>query len=86
MEPTKLISWIGFSAGLLIGIPQIVKTMKLKSARGVSALTFLLIVITAACFLIRSFAIKELSFIAYYLFIFASASTQLFLIWKYRGR
>ena len=84
MELTVAMSWIGFITGILIGIPQIVKTIRMKSARDVSSTTFLLLLITCSCLLVRAIAIKEVAFICYYSFIILSASFQLFLIWKYR--
>ena len=84
MELTQLMSWIGFLTGVLIGVPQIVKTIKLKSARDVSSMTYLLILITCICLLVRAIAIKEPAFICYYSFIIFSASFQLILIWKYK--
>jgi uncharacterized protein with PQ loop repeat len=85
MEFTVAMSWIGFVTGILIGIPQIVKTIRMKSARDVSSITFLLLLITCSCLLIRAIAIKEAAFICYYSFIILSASFQLFLIWKYKA-
>jgi len=85
MEFTKIIGWIGFRAGLFIGIPLILKTIKIKSSRGVLVMTFILIEITVLCFLIRSIAIKESALIAYYLFIIVSTTTQLYLIWKFQN-
>ena len=85
MELTVAMSWIGFITGILIGIPQIVKTIRMKSARDVSSTTFLLLLITCSCLLVRAIAIKEAAFICYYSFIILSASFQLFLIWKYRA-
>ena len=84
MELTVAMSWVGFVTGILIGIPQIIKTIRMKSARDVSSITFLLLLITCSCLLVRSIAIKEAAFICYYSFIILSASFQLFLIWKYR--
>ncbi|MBN1347833.1 hypothetical protein JXJ21_00335 [candidate division KSB1 bacterium] len=84
MELTQIVSWIGFTSGLFIGIPQIMKTVKKKSVRDVSALTFLLVELTSVCLLIRAIAIEELAFISYYIFKILSTSFLLFLIWRYR--
>ncbi|MFC1823659.1 PQ-loop domain-containing transporter [Thermodesulfobacteriota bacterium] len=86
MEFTQIMSWLGFISGLLIGIPQLIKTIRTKSAKDVSALTFLLIIVTCICLLVRAVAIWELAFISYYVFLILSSSLQLFLIWKYRYR
>ena len=85
MELTVAMSWIGSVTGILTGIPQIVKTIRMKSARDVSSITFLLLLITCSCLLVRAIAIKEAAFICYYTFIILSASFQLFLIWKYKA-
>lgn len=85
MEITRLLSWIGFCSGLLISIPQVVKTLKTKNASGVSALTFILIEITALCFLIRALALRELALIIYYFVIFIASGLQLLLIYRYRN-
>jgi uncharacterized protein with PQ loop repeat len=84
MDITRLISWIGFATGLCISIPQIIKTLRTKNVEGVSALTFVLIEVTALCFLIRSFMIHESALIAYYIMIALASGIQLFLIIKYR--
>lgn len=86
MEITKLISWIGFACGMLISVPQIIKTLKTKNTEGVSALTFMLIEITALCFLIRVLSIGEYALVAYYIFIMLAGGIQLTLILKYRKR
>ncbi|HIE05610.1 MAG TPA: hypothetical protein EYP58_02305, partial [bacterium (Candidatus Stahlbacteria)] len=59
MDITNILPVIGTIAGMFIGIPQIMKTIKLKSVKDVSATTFLLIVVTATCFLIRMIVLKE---------------------------
>ena len=40
MELSQVLSWIGFISGLLIGVPQVVKTIKTRSAGDLSATTF----------------------------------------------
>jgi uncharacterized protein with PQ loop repeat len=86
MELSKVMSWIGFVMGMLIGIPQIVKTIKIKSARDLSATTFVLILITCSCMLVRAVAIREVAFVCYYCFLILSNLLQLSLIWKYKDR
>jgi len=82
---TEVMSWVGFVTGISIGIPQIMKTVKMKSARDVSYTTFFLILITCSCLLIRAVAIRETAFICYYSFVILSASLQLLLMWRYSG-
>ena len=84
MEFTQALSWIGFVLGMFIAIPQIVKTIQMKSARDISAITFVVILATSTCMLIRAIAIKELAFICYYTYLLCANMFQLFLIRKYR--
>ena len=84
MELSQILSWVGTTTGMLIGIPQLVKTIKTKKAGDLSATTFILILVTCACLLVRAIAIREMAFIFYYTFLILINSLQLFLIWKYR--
>ena len=84
MHFTQILSWIGFVLGMFIAIPQIIKTMQMKSARDISAITFVVILATSTCMLIRAIAIKELAFICYCIYILCANVFQLFLIRKYR--
>jgi len=86
MELSQVLSWIGSATGMLIGIPQLVKTVRTKKAGDLSATTFVLILITCSCLLVRAIAIKELAFIFYYTFLILINSLQLFLIWKYKDQ
>lgn len=86
MELSQIMSWIGFVTGMLIGLPQLVKTMKTRSAGDLSAATFFLILITCSCLLVRAIAIREIAFICYYSFLIVTNMLQLFLIWKYKSR
>ena len=86
MELSQILSWVGTTTGMLIGVPQLVKTIRTKKASDLSATTFILILITCACLLVRAIAIKEPAFIFYYAFLILINSLQLFLIWKYRVR
>ena len=84
MELSQFLSWVGTTTGLLIGIPQLVKTLRKKKASDLSATTFILILVTCACLLVRAIAIQEPAFIFYYTFLILINSFQLFLIWKYK--
>jgi uncharacterized protein with PQ loop repeat len=86
MELSQVMSWIGFIVGMFIGIPQLVKTVKTKRAGDLSAMTFVLILITCSCLLVRAITIKEMAFVCYYIFLICANSLQLFLIWKYKDR
>ena len=86
MELSQLSGWIGTALGMLIGIPQLVKTIKTKKTGDLSEMTFILIMMTSACLLVRAIAIKELAFIFYYIFLILINSLQVFLIWRYKDR
>ncbi len=86
MELSQVLSWIGFVTGMSIGVPQLVKTLKTKSVSDLSATTFVLILITCSCLLVRAIAIKEMAFACYDSFLVVVNSLQLFLIWKYKDR
>jgi uncharacterized protein with PQ loop repeat len=86
MELSQVMSWIGFVTGTLIGIPQLIKTIRTKSAGDLSVTTYVLILVTCSCLLVRAVAIREIAFICYYSFLLLINSLQLFLIWRYRGQ
>ena len=86
MELSQVMSWIGFVTGMSIGIPQLIKTIKTRSAGDLSATTFLLILVTCSCLLVRAVAIGEIAFICYYSFLILTNLLQLFLIWKFKDR
>jgi uncharacterized protein with PQ loop repeat len=86
MELTQVLSWAGFVTGTLIGIPQLIKTIRSKSAGDLSATTYVLILVTCSLMLVRAVAIREMAFICYYSFLILSNLLQLFLIWRYSGQ
>ena len=85
MELSQILSWVGTTTGMLIGIPQLVKTVRTKKAGDLSATTFILILVTCSCLLVRAIAIRELAFVLYYAFLILINSFQLVLIWKYKA-
>ena len=86
MELSQALSWIGTATGMLVGLPQLVKTIRTKKVGDLSATTFTLILVTCFCLLARAIAIKEPAFIFYYSLLILVNSLQLFLIWKYKDR
>ena len=86
MELSQLLSWVGTGTGMLIGIPQLVKTIRTKQVGDLSATTFVLILVTCSLFLTRMIVIKETAMIFYYTFLVIINSLRLFLIWKYKER
>jgi uncharacterized protein with PQ loop repeat len=71
---------------MLIGIPQLLKTVRTKKAGDLSATTFILILVTCSCLLVRAIAIREPAFVLYYSFLILINSLQLLLIWKYKAQ
>ena len=85
MELSQVLSWVGTGTGMLISLPQLVKTVRIKKSNDLSATTFILILITCSCLLVRAIAIQEMAFIFYYAFLIFVNSLQLFLITKYKN-
>ena len=50
MELSQILSWVGTGTGVLIGIPQLVKTVRTKKVGDLSTTMFILILVTCACF------------------------------------
>jgi uncharacterized protein with PQ loop repeat len=84
MEVSQVFSWMGTVIGTLVGIPQLIKTIRTKKTGDLSVMTFVLIVVTCSCLLARAIAIREAAFMFYYTFLIVINSTQIFLILKYR--
>lgn len=60
---SEILGWIGVVLGTFISLPQLVKTIKEKTTKGLSKGTFQLLFVTILCYLIRSIVIKEPIFI-----------------------
>lgn len=60
---TEIIGWIGVVLGILISVPQLIKSIKEKSTKGLSKQTYQLLFLTVLCYLVRAIAIKEPIFI-----------------------
>jgi len=84
MTITNIFGWVGFGVGLTVCVPQIVKTLQTRSVKDVSLATFVLILITCLCFLVRAIAIKESAFILYNAVVMLLTVFQLILIRKFR--
>jgi uncharacterized protein with PQ loop repeat len=85
MDLSQILSWVGTTTGIFIGIPQLLKTVRTKKAGDLSATTFILILVTCSCLLVRAITIREVAFIFYYTFLIVINSLQLLLIWKYKA-
>lgn len=84
MDLSKLIGWLGFSFGMFISVPQVIKSIRTKSTQGVSKLTYILLLMACACYTIRAFAIKEIIFIVSNAFQIIVAVMMLYLMRKYK--
>ena len=60
---TEIIGWIGVVLGVLVAVPQLIKSIKTKSTKGVSKSAYQLLFLCMLCYLVRAIAIKELIFI-----------------------
>jgi len=60
---TEIIGWIGVTIGIIVSFPQLIKSYREKSTKGVSERSYQLLFLTILCYLIRAIAIKELIFI-----------------------
>lgn len=81
---SKLIGWLGFFFGMFISVPQVIKSIRTKSTQGVSKLTYILLLLACACYVIRAMAIKEVIFIVSNAFQIVVAGTMLYLMRKYK--
>lgn len=80
---SEIIGWIGVILGMFISFPQVIKTIKGKTTKGLSKHTFYLLFITILCYLIRSIAIREPIFIVSNLISLVITAIQLYLFSKY---
>ena len=60
---SEAIGWLGVVFGILVSLPQIVKSIKSKSTEGVSLSTYQLLFCMVLCYLVRSVVIKDSIFI-----------------------
>ena len=60
---TELIGWLGIAFGVSVSIPQLIKSVKACSTRGLSKHTYQLLFEAISCYLIRAIAVKEPVFI-----------------------
>lgn len=60
---TEIIGWFGVVIGVIVSLPQLIKSWREKSTQGVSKRTYQLLFLAVLCYLIRAIAIKEPIFI-----------------------
>lgn len=85
MDLSKLIGWFGFSFGMFISVPQVIKSMRIKSTEGISKLTYILLFLACVCYVFRAIAIKEMIFIVSNVFQIIVAGTMLYLMKRYKN-
>lgn len=83
IDLSKFIGWLGFSFGIFVSIPQVIKSIKTHSTIGVSKLTYILLLLACLCYTIRATVIKETIFIVSNIFQIIIAMTMLYLMKKY---
>lgn len=84
MELTSIIGYIGFFFGVLVSVPQVIKSYRAKSTKGVSSLTYIFLLIAVCCYLVRAIAIKEWVFIFSNSFQIVITLTMLDLMQRYK--
>ena len=60
---SEIVGWIGVVLGVAVAVPQLIKSIKAKSTKGVSKGAYQLLFLCMICYLVRAIAIKELIFI-----------------------
>ncbi len=60
---TEIIGWLGVALGVSVSIPQLVKSLRARSTKGLSKHTYQLLFGAISCYLIRAIAVKEPVFI-----------------------
>lgn len=60
---SEIIGWIGVVLGIFVSVPQLIKSIREKSTKGVSKQVYQLLFLTMLCYLIRAIAIHEPIFI-----------------------
>ena len=60
---TETIGWLGVAFGVSVSIPQLVKSVRARSTRGLSKHTYQLLLGAISCYLIRAIAVREPVFI-----------------------
>lgn len=60
---SETIGWLGVVLSIMVSVPQLFKSIKVKSTTGVSLQTYQLLFSMGLCFLIKAVVIKEPIFI-----------------------
>lgn len=60
---SEIIGWLGVMIGIVVSVPQLIKSWRNKSTDGLSIGTYQLLFLAVLCYFIRAIAIKEMIFI-----------------------
>ena len=85
MELTSIIGFVGVFIGMMVNVPQIIKSYRLKSVEGVSPWVYILLFVALVCYLTRAVAIGEPVFIISNVLGLTTTLLMLIAFWKYRG-
>ncbi len=83
---TEIVGWVGLGTSFFVSIPQLFKSIKAKSTRGLSKRSYQMLCITIACYLAKAIAIREPVFIISNSFGLIVTSIMLSLFYKYPAR
>jgi len=86
MNIPDIFGWLGVCFSVSISIPQLIKSLRTKSTRGVSISTYRLIIITSSCYMVKCIDLGEPIFIVSNCLTLSLAITMLFLFKRYKGR
>ena len=82
---TGAVGIMGIIFGALVSVPQIIKSLREKSTKGVSIRTYQLLWLAILCYLIRAIAIKAIIFIISNILNLCTTTIMLYLFHKYNS-
>ena len=80
---SEIIGWVGVVLGILVSVPQLIKSIKEKSTKGVSLHVYQLLFLAVLCYLVRAIAIREPIFIVSNAISLITTAMVLYLFKKY---
>ncbi len=60
---TEIIGWLGVGLGASVSVPQLIKSIRARSTKGLSKHTYQLLLGAIACYLVRAIAMNDAIFI-----------------------
>lgn len=86
METSQVFAYIGLFLSFIVSIPQIIKMIETKDVNGISMGTYVLVILTNACFLVRSIAINETPYTITNILKILTVLVVFYLYYKYRKK